>query len=214
MNPPLLEVNLDLEFRPLQYSAERLQFFGRENSKWLTQAPTLDGDSVACFATSGGKGLLTLGPESLQLKSTEGVSFARLRPGWMALVKSVQDVFEIPVCTQVSMSYFNQIPIVDLRSFRNYLNICFEMPSPLAERIEFFRTEFTYKFPFGDVHLWVQPDWEEKFENYCIQLSIEARAADPVAAPQLEGVLQKMHEGIKEVFHQVLSRDYISRLPQ
>jgi len=214
MNPPLLEVNLEIRFEQLEYRAEQLQYFAQQNAGWLRLEKKVEEPAVAWFAGPANKDKLILSRESLQLESTRGVSWPRLRADWVRLLKSVADIFGVCRAEQVSLSYLNEIPVEDLHSFRNYLNIGFEMPSLLKERIEFFRSEFMYRYPFGDIHVWLQPDWDDQVENYCIQLSIESRIVGSTACEELEGVLQQLHDGNKDVFHQVLSQDYIGRLPQ
>ncbi len=214
MNPPLLEVNLNVHFSQLDFSPDRLAYFEKQNSHWKRLERKGEDPGVVWFSGPDEHELLLLSAEQLQIKSTGGVSYPRLRPGWMRLVNSLSDAFELCTTRQISLSYLNEIPIDDLRSFRNYLNISFDMPVSLKERIEFFRSEFTYSYPFGEIHVWLQPDWDDQLENYCIQLSMESRMSGAVACRDLEGALQQLHEGIKDVFHQVMAEDYIRQLPQ
>ncbi|HJZ12225.1 MAG TPA: hypothetical protein VJ521_08745 [Acidobacteriota bacterium] len=203
MQPPLVEVVVELQFDAVQLSNEKLQYFYHLNSDSLPESEGTPEDSP-----------ISISAESVKLASRRGVSFPALRSTWTPLLDSFLAIFSIHQLKQLSLSYQNEIPIEDLRSFRNYLNINFEMPETLKERVEFFRSEFTYKYPFGEIKVWLQPDWDEEMENYCVQLNLEARHIGNVATPDLYPAIQQLHEGIKDVFRQILSQDYIRSLPQ
>jgi hypothetical protein len=88
------------------------------------------------------------------------------------------------------------------------------MPSYLNDRFEFFRSEFTYKYEFGQIKVWLQPDWDDVLQNYCIQLNLESIQGGRVGRSELLPTMQRLHDGIKEVFRQILSDTYIKQLPQ
>lgn len=190
---PLVEVSLQVQFDPIEASRERLAFVDQtlpETEKIL------------------------LGDDSLELRSTQGVSYARLRDHWSTVVPMALDSLGISSLRFVSLSYFNEIPLHDLRNFQNYLNITFEMPTALKDRIEFFRSEFTYKYEFGEIRVWLQPDWNDQIDGYCIQLNMESRNRGTVLKDDLIPLLDQMHQGLKDVFRQVLADHYIRQLPQ
>lgn len=214
MNPPLIEVNLTLQFEAAQMSQDRIQYFYRMNSDLLPDMKKLDSAGKACFLSLDRNDSLIISDETLHLRSTRGYSFPRLRSLWARIIDSFADTFNIAAFKQISLSYLNEIPLEDLHSFRNYLNISFQMPSVLKERIEFFRSEFTYKYEFGEIHVWLQPDWDDELEAYCIQLSLESRHLRAVGKEELLPTMQHLHDGIKDVFHQVLSQNFIRQLPQ
>jgi uncharacterized protein (TIGR04255 family) len=190
MQPPLVEVVLELHFDTVQMAGERLQFFSA-----LSDATSVTADS-------------------LRIVSRRGVSFPALRSEWNPLLDTFFTSFAITEVKKISLAYQNEIPIEDLRSFRNYLNINFEMPEILQERVEFFRSEFTYQYAFGAIKVWLQPDWDEELDTYCVQLNLAAQHTGSVRSEDLYPAIQRLHEGIKDVFRQILSEDYIRSLPQ
>lgn len=213
MNPPLIEVNLSLQFDALTISQDRLQYFYRMNSDLLPEVKPVEHPSLACYVSIDRDDSILIGNDHIQIRSTKGVSFPRLRSNWTRMIDSFVDTFNIKSIRQTSLSYLNEIALQDLQSFRNYLNISFQMPSVLKERIGFFRSEFTYQYDFGEIHVWLQPDWDDQLENYCIQLSLESRHLKPVQREELFPRMQQLHEGIKDVFHQILSQNFIRQLP-
>ena len=194
MNPPLLEVILQLHFDPVLLAEDRLQYFFKINSD-----------------SSNDIRILT---DRIELSSNRGVSFPRLRSDWTRILDSFFDIFRIHSLNHISLGYLNEIPIQDLRDFRNLLNLRIEMPPSLNDRFEFFRTECTYKYDFGEIRVWLQPDWDEQLEEYCIQLNLESRHAGVVRTEDIFPKLQELHEGIKDLFRQILSEAYIRQLPQ
>jgi uncharacterized protein (TIGR04255 family) len=213
MNPPLIEVNLSLLFDPLTLSEDRLQYFYRMNNDLLPDVKTVEHPAIASYISLDRNDSVLIGSEQIQIRSMKGVSFPRLRSNWTRVIDSFVDTFNIQSIRQISLSYLNEIAIQDLQNFRNYMNISFQMPSSLKERIGFFRSEFTYKYDFGEIHVWLQPDWDDQLENYCIQLSLESRHLKPVQREELFPRMQQLHEGIKDVFHQILSQNFIRQLP-
>jgi uncharacterized protein (TIGR04255 family) len=157
---------------------------------------------------------LVICADRLELHSSEKVSFGRLRDHWSTLLPMILNTAGITTLNSISLSYSNEIPLQDLRNFQNYLNISFEMPASLKDRIEFFRTEFTYRYEFGEIRVWLQPDWDDQIEGYCIQLNMESRHRGPVDVGDLILILDEMHSGLKDVFRQILSEGYVRSLPQ
>jgi len=194
LNPPLLEVILQLHFDPVLLAEDRLQYFFKMNS----DSP---GD-VRIFT------------DRIELSSNRGISFPRLRSDWTRILDSFFDTFRIASLNQISLAYLNEIPLQDLRDFRNLLNLRIEMPPSLNDRFEFFRTECTYKYDFGEIRVWLQPDWDEQIESYCIQLNLESLHIGQVRTDHLFLRLQELHDGIKTVFREILSESYIRQLPQ
>jgi uncharacterized protein (TIGR04255 family) len=192
---PLLEVLLRLEFEKITVPQERFGF--------LEQILPPDGSES-----------LSVSDDALELRSSRRISFGRLRDFWSTLLESTLNTLEISSLESISLSYLNEIPLQDLRDFQEYLNISIEMPPILKDRIEFFRTEFTYKYDFGEIRVWLQPDWDDLLDGYCIQLNMESRKSGPVPVDDLIPVIDKMHTGLKDVFRQVLSENYVRRLPQ
>jgi uncharacterized protein (TIGR04255 family) len=191
--PPLLEVVLQLQFDPNDMAQERLAFV----------------DQTLPHTES-----LVIRPDRLELHSSQKVSFGRLRDHWSMLLPMILNTAGINTLNSVSLSYSNEIPLQDLRNFQNYLNISFEMPATLKDRIEFFRTEFTYRYEFGEIRVWLQPDWDDQIDGYCIQLNMESRNPGPVNIADLILLLDEMHSGLKDVFRQILSDGYVRSLPQ
>ena len=191
--PPLLEVTLRLHFDPNDMAQERLAFI----------------DQTLPHSES-----ILIRADRLELHSSQKVSFGRLRDQWSTLLPMILDTAGITTLNSVSLSYSNEIPLQDLRNFQTYLNISFEMPPTLKDRIEFFRTEFTYRYEFGEIRVWLQPDWDDQIDGYCIQLNMESLNAGPVNIADLIPILDEMHSGLKDVFRQILSEGYVRSLPQ
>jgi uncharacterized protein (TIGR04255 family) len=191
--PPLLEVVLQLQFDPNDMAQERLAFV----------------DQTLPHSQS-----LVIRADRLALHSSQKVSFGRLRDHWSTLLPMILNTAGITTLNSVSLSYSNEIPLQNLRNFQNYLNITFEMPASLKDRIEFFRTEFTYRYEFGEIRVWLQPDWDDQLDGYCIQLNMESRHTGPVVIADLIPILDEMHSGLKDVFRQILSEGYVRSLPQ
>ncbi|MCI0604527.1 hypothetical protein L0156_16160 [bacterium] len=192
-SPPLLEVILQLQFDPNEAAQDRLAF----------------GDQTMHPSES-----IVIRSDRLELHNSQKISFGRLREHWSTLLPMILNTAGITKLTGVSLSYSNEIPLQDLRNFQNYLNISFQMPASLKDRIEFFRTEFTYRYEFGEIRVWLQPDWDDQIDGYCIQLNMESRNPGPVNVSDLIFILDEMHSGLKDVFRQILSEDYIRCLPQ
>lgn len=190
---PLVEVSLQLHFDPLETPQERLAFVDQT----LPDTETI-----------------VVGPENLELHSKEKVSFGRLRDRWSTTLPMILNTLGIETIKSLSLAYVNEIALQDLRNFQNYLNISFEMPETLKDRIEFFRTEFTYQYDFGEIRVWLQPDWDDQIEGYCIQLNMQSHNEGPVSIDDLISEIDRMHAGLKDVFRQVLADDYIRQLPQ
>jgi uncharacterized protein (TIGR04255 family) len=190
---PLVEVKLQLQFDSAEISRERMAFLDQT----LPEQETI-----------------VIGQESLELISIQKASFSGLRDHWSTTLPMILNTAGITSLKSVSLSYLNEIPLQDLRNFQSFLNISIDMPSALKDRIEFFRSEFTYKYEFGEIRVWLQPDWNDPLDTYCIQLHLESRASGPVMIDDLFPVIERMHNGLKDVFHQVLADDYIRRLPQ
>ena len=214
MQPPLLEVVLEINYDPIDLPEERVNYFYRANSDVLPSTHEKNKPAIACFESLDDNASLILCKDQLELRNRLGISFPRLRSQWGKILVSFFDIFAVPRLTEISLAYQNEIPLEDLRSFRNYLNVSFEMPALLKERVEFFRSEFTYKSSFGQIKVWVQPDWDEDMENYCIQLNLEAISRDTIEPADTLTKIHELHEGIKEVFRQILAQDYIRQLPQ
>jgi uncharacterized protein (TIGR04255 family) len=213
MNPPLLEVSLQLHFESAQFTEERLQYFYRLVGDLLPDSKKMP-NQVACYTSIDKSSSLVLNRQLLELRSSAGISYPRLRSDWNRILSSFGDSFEVPEVQNVSLSYLNEIPLQDLQSFQNYLNISFAMPEPLEKRFEFFRSEFTYKYDFGEIKVWLQPDWDDELENYCLQLNLQSLQSGTVSTSALSTQLQELHDGMKDVFHQILSENFISQLPQ
>ncbi len=194
MNTPLLEVRLQLHFDPVLLAEDRLMYFFKINDE-----------------SAGEIQILT---DRIELGSRRGVSFPRLRSDWTRILDSFFDIFRITSLNQISLAYLNEIPLQNLRDFRDLLNLRIEMPPSLKERFEFFRTECTYNYDFGIIRVWLQPDWDEQMDAYCIQLSLEARHLGHLRTEDLFPQLLELHEGIKTVFREILSESYIRDLPQ
>ncbi len=191
--PPLLEVTLQVQFDPNEIAQERLAFVGQTLP--LSES-------------------IIVGSDRLELHSSEKVSFGRLSDHWSTLLPMALNTAGIATLNSVSLAYWNEIPLQNLRNFQHYLNISFQMPVTLKDRIEFFRTEFTYRYEFGEICVWLQPDWNDQIDGYCIQLHMESRNPGPVKVSDLIPILDEMHSGLKDVFRQILSQDYIRSLPQ
>jgi uncharacterized protein (TIGR04255 family) len=183
---PLVEVVLQLQFEPVDI-------------------PNMNGIDTAS---------VVLGSDYLELHSNEKISFGGLRQSWGQLLPSLLQQLSVKQLNRISLSYLNEIPLENLRNFQNYLNISIDMPSSLKDRIEFFRSEFTYRYDFGEIRVWLQPDWDDELEGYCIQLNLESRKLGPVKTNDLFPLIEQMHAGLKDVFRQVLSEDYVRQLPQ
>ena len=192
---PLLEVLLRIEFTTIAVPQER---FG-----YLEQILPPDGSES-----------VSVSENCLELRSTRKISFSRLRDFWSTLLELTLNTLEITTVDSISLSYLNEIPLQDLRNFQNYLNISIEMPVTLKDRIEFFRSEFTYKYEFGEIRVWLQPDWDDALDGYCIQLNLESQNREKVPVENLIPAIDQLHAGLKDVFRQVLSLDYIKQLPQ
>lgn len=214
MNPPLLEVELTLHFDRTTVTAEQLRYFQSINSDFLPVYEPGEAPSLAVFHSKNRTEALHVSDDQIQMRSMEGTSFPKLRQHWSRLIESFLDVIGIESINRVSLLYLNEIELMDLNNFGDYVNISFGMPPALMERIEFFRSEFIYKYDFGEIHVWLQPDWEDKTETYCVQLSLESRRLETLARNEIIPTVQLMHEGIKDAFHQILARDFIDRLPQ
>lgn len=214
MNPPLLKVELTIHFEPTVLTGDQLRYFQGINSDLLPVSEAGDPPLVCVYHSVNRQESMLISADQVRLINTGGASFPKLRQRWTRLIESFLDVFHINAANCVSLLYLNEIELQDLRTFRDYLNISFEMPPALMERIEFFRSEFTYKYDFGEIHVWLQPDWEDATETYCIQLSLESRRVETLDKESVLSCLQNLHEGIKDAFHQILSRDFIERLPQ
>lgn len=214
MNPPLLEVVLRMQFPSSDAPEEQLNYFCRKVSDILPVVQSAEHPQIVSLHNLKRTAFLTFSSDHLELINKNGSSFPTLRPDWKPILEAAADCFQIRTISRLSLSYVNEIPIQDLRSFQDYLNFNIEMPLPLMERVEFFRTEFVYKYEFGEIRVWLQPDWDEQLESYAIQLSLESRRTGAMEAIRTPDYLQEMHEGIKDVFRQILSEDYIRQLPQ
>ena len=190
---PLIEVSLRIHYDPIEASPERLAFIDQT----LPETESIHVDS-----------------ETLQLNSHQRASFGRLKEHWSTALPMILSTIGIETAKSISLSYLNEIPLQNLRDFQNYLNITFEMPETLKDRFEFFRTEFTYQYDFGEIRVWLQPDWDDQIEGYCIQLNMESRKKGPVNSDDVIPVIEQMHAGLKHVFRQILSEDYIRQLAQ
>jgi uncharacterized protein (TIGR04255 family) len=190
---PLVEVNLQLQFETIDAPSDRLAFVNQ------TLPPTET---------------ILVDQDRLELRSTEGVSYGRLRDHWSTVLPIALDTLGVTNLASVSLAYLNEIPLQNLRDFQHYLNISIEMPTALKDRIEFFRSEFTYNYDFGEIRVWLQPDWDDKIDAYCIQLHLESRNRETTEADQLIPLLDRMHSGLKDVFKQVLADHYVKQLPQ
>ena len=193
LRAPLIEVRLHLQFEAMDASRERLAFLEQTLPKTET---------------------ILVGPENIELHSTQKVSFGQLRDHWSMTLPMILNTLGIDSMKSVSLAYLNEIPLQDLRNFQNFVNINFDMPEALKDRIEFFRTEFTCKYDFGEIKVWLQPDWDDQIDGYSIQLNMESRNAGPVAVDDLIPVIEQMHAGLKDVFRQIMADDYIRQLPQ
>jgi uncharacterized protein (TIGR04255 family) len=194
-----------------------LDGFAQESSKVeevLPETAAADPPATSCFVSSDGNEILLLAPDRIELHDTGGASFPRLRPTWAQILDSYLDTFQIGTVNKIFLSYFNEIPLQELQAFRDYVNISIEMPEALKERFEFFRSEFRYKSDFGEMKVWLQPDWNDVTETYYIQLHLESEYETEVSHENLMPAIQQLHEGIKEVFHQILKQEYIAQLPQ
>jgi uncharacterized protein (TIGR04255 family) len=210
---PLIDVDLTLRFGAVDLNVDRLQYFHKLVSEYY---PVLKEElqGIISFASVDHRELAKLHSDELLLSSSRGLSYAGLRPQWEFVLNSFLDVFGVKEINLLSLAYYNEIPLEELRSFQKHLNISFDMPSSLKERIEFFRSEFTYRYDFGEIHVWLQPDYDERSQAYCIQLSMESRNASQMPSKECQTSVQRLHEGIKDVFHQILSEDYIRQLQQ
>ena len=214
MNPPLLQVELTLHFDRAAMTPDRLRYYQSINSDLLPLHEPGEAPVAWVFYSSDRTESLLVSEDQIQFQSRKGTSFPRLRQVWMRLTESFLDVMGIDSVSRVSLLYVNEIELLDLHGFRDYVNISFDMPPALMERIEFFRSEFRYKYEFGEIHVWLQPDWEDASESYCIQLSLESRCMDRLTRDRIQTCVQQLHEGIKDAFHLILSKDFIDRLPQ
>jgi uncharacterized protein (TIGR04255 family) len=192
---PLEEVLLRVEFEAKEIPQERFGF--------IEQLLPPDGTESVHIVQN-----------AIELRSNRKISFARLRDFWTTLLESTFATLDVSTVNVISLSYLNEIPLQDLRNFQEYMNISIEMPEALKDRIEFFRTEFTYKYDFGEVRVWLQPDWNDGIDGYCIQFNMESRKQEPVVVENLIPAIDAMHNGLKDVFRQVLSEDYLAQLPQ
>jgi len=213
MNPPLLEVTLQVHFESAHFSDERLGYFYRLIADLFADSKKLS-NQIACYTSIDKTSSLVLDRQLLELRSSAGISYPKLRSNWTHILSSFGDSFEVPEVQNVSLSYLNEIPLEDLQSFQNYVNISFAMPEPLEKRFEFFRSEFTYKYDFGEIKVWLQPDWDDELENYCLQLNLQSLQSGSISTSALGAQLQELHDGMKDVFHQILSENFIRQLPQ
>ena len=192
---PLEEVILRVEFEATEIPEER---FG-----YIEQLLPPDGTESVNIDRS-----------AIELRSKRKISFARLRDFWTTLLESTFATLEITSITSISLSYFNEIPLEELRNFQEYINISIDMPPSLKDRIEFFRTEFSYIYDFGEVRVLLHPDWDDEIDGYAIQFNLESRREGPVAVENLIVAIDTMHNGLKDVFRQILSEEYLAQLPQ
>lgn len=214
MDTPLLEVELTLHFNSIEMDGNKLRYFQTINGENLPIDEKGELPVLTVFHSKNRTESFSVSADRIKIRSIQGTSYPRLREHWSRLIESFMDVFSIHALSGISLCYLNEIELQNLSSFGNYVNISFDMPPALMERIEFFRSEFTYKYDFGEIHVFLQPDWEDRSESYCILLSLESRHLQAVAAKEVLGKIQQLHEGIKDVFRQILSRDFINRLPQ
>src|SRR5437870_4264341 len=121
MNPPLLEVVLELNYDAIDLPEERINYFYRANSDVLPNTHEKDKPAIACFASIDENESLILCNDQLELRSRHGVSFPRLRSRWGKILASFFDIFGLTRLTEISLAYQNEIPLEDLHSFRNYL---------------------------------------------------------------------------------------------
>jgi uncharacterized protein (TIGR04255 family) len=190
---PLEEVLLRVEFEAAEIPQER---FG-----YIEQLLPPDGTESVRIDSSG-----------IELRSKRKISFARLRDFWTTLLESTFATLDIDSISAISLSYFNEIPVEDLRNFQEYISI--DMPRSLKDRIEFFRTEFSYKYDFGEIRVLLHPDWNDEIDGYAIQFNMESRKVGTVAVDDLVAAIDTMHNGLKDVFRQILSEEYLALLPQ
>lgn len=213
IDPPLLEVLLLLRFENLELSEERLRFFSRADANSLSGL-RMNEKQIYVWTLPDQSGDVRLQADALELRSSLGISIPRLRSSWFPILESFVDIFEIQSFQEISLSYLNEIPIQDLKEFASYLNIGFQLPSLLQEKFELFRSEFTFKYDFADIHVRLQPEWNEKLDSYALQFMIESRRTTPILSSDSLRSIEQLHESNKEVFHQILSREYIAQLPQ
>jgi len=190
---PLEEVLLRVEFEATEIPQER---FG-----YIEQLLPPDGTEA-----------VRIDQKAIELRSKRKISFARLRDFWTTLLESTFATLEITSASAIYLSYFNEIPLQELRNFQEYVNI--NMPASLKDRIELFRTEFTYKYDFGEIRVLLHPDWDDETDGYAIQFNMESRKNGPVLMENLIPTIDTMHNGLKDVFRQILSEEYLSQLPQ
>lgn len=210
--PPLLEATLHLRFDPIHILPERLQYFVSSHSDLFSSS--IGGSDEFVLESTDHLTILTLAAGRIELSSTLGQSYPRLRRVWTRILDSLLDLLGIRVFTSVALSYLNEIPLQELKSFRDYLNVGFKMPASLKERLALFRSEFTFRSEPEEIRVWIQPEWDDQTEGYSVQLIFESRHLDPVTTTDLPEVVQHLHNGIKDVFHQIVSQDYIRHLPQ
>lgn len=210
--PPLLEATLHLQFDPVAAAPERLQYFVSCHRDLFSNS--VAGDDEFVLESVDHLTILTVATGHIELTSTLGQSYPRLRRVWTGILDSLLDILGITEFATVALSYLNEIPLQELKSFRDYLNIGFEMPPSLKERLALFRSEFTFRSEPEEIRVWIQPEWDDRSEGYSVQLIFESRRLDAVAAADLPEVVQRLHNGIKDVFHQIVSQDYIRHLPQ
>jgi uncharacterized protein (TIGR04255 family) len=192
---PLEEVLLRVEFEAMEIPQERFGYIEQLLPPDGTESVRIDHGAI-------------------ELRSKRKISFARLRDFWTTLLESTFATLDVSAVSAITLSYFNEIPLQDLRNFQEYVNISIDMPASLKDRIELFRTEFTYKYDFGDIRVWLHPDWDDETDGYAIRLNMESRKQGTVAIEDLIAAIDTMHNGLKDVFRQILSEEYLAQLPQ
>jgi uncharacterized protein (TIGR04255 family) len=212
-SPPLLEATLHLRFDPVPLPPERLQYFVSSHHDLFSNSITGGLDEFVLESIDH-LTILIVASGRIELSSTQGHSYPRLRQMWTRILDSLLDILGITGFTRVALSYVNEIPLQELKSFRDYLNTGFEMPSSLKERLALFRSEFRFRSEPEEIRVWIQPEWDDKTEGYSVQLIFESMRMEHVAVADLPVVVQSLHYGIKDVFHQIVSQDYIRQLPQ
>src|SRR5262245_57063161 len=96
MNPPLVEVNLTLNFPAIVLTQEKLRYFHQAIRDLLPHFGKNESSELWTFQSESRLESMAVSNDSIQLLGLGTSSFTHLRPGWERLIAQFLDVMDIP----------------------------------------------------------------------------------------------------------------------
>lgn len=219
-NPPLTQVHFGISFaNNLAVADSRNRFYDLVKDDfphvWIPELTKVTFDfSEYALKSENGATRLEIGMNYFRLATANYPGYSTFKQQFSDLLFKFIDCYAIEFASQLSMTYFNTLPLGEAENFEAYFSIQIRIPD-ISDSVFAGRGVMVFEEPEGYVSLEIDPQFRDdvlKSYGFIVAFAFQKALSLTDAKESITALLDSGHKHIKRYFFSAVNATYLQHL--